>query len=55
MARKVTGKTQPRTFSNGRTIVSERGASAKRARAGSPSKVADLEMQRVSYEILRLV
>jgi methyl-accepting chemotaxis protein len=55
MARKVTGKTQPRTSGNGRTAVSERDAPVQRARAGNPSKSADLEMHRVSQEILRLV
>ena len=55
MARKVTGKKQPRNSGNGSTAVSERGAPVQRARAGSTSKAADLEMQRVSQEILRLV
>jgi methyl-accepting chemotaxis protein len=55
MTRKVSSRRQPRNSGNGRTAVSEHGAQVKRARAGSPSKTTDEEMQRVSQEILRLV
>ena len=55
MVRKVNGKKQPRNSGNGGSAVVEHGAQVARARAGSASKAADLEMQRVSQEILRLV
>jgi methyl-accepting chemotaxis protein len=49
MASKATEKQQPRKAGKSGTTVMER------ARAGSSSKAADMEMQRVSEEILRLV
>ena len=55
MVRKVNGKTQPRNSGNGRSAVVEHGTQVARARAGSASKADNLEMQRVSQEILRLV
>ncbi len=55
MVTKVNGKTQPRKSGNGRSAVVEQGAQVARARADSASKAADLETQRVSQEILRLV
>ncbi len=55
MVRRVNGKTQPRNSGNGRSAVVDHGAQVARARGGSASKAADLEMQRVSQEILRLV
>ena len=55
MARKVPGKLHPRNSGNGSTAVSERGAPVQRAHAGKPSKAADLEMEQMSQEILRLV
>ena len=55
MARKVNGKKQPRNSGNGGTAVVDDGAQVERTRAGSMSKAADSEMERVSQEILRLV
>ena len=55
MARNVNVKKQPRNSGNGGTAVVGDGAQVERTRAGSMSKAADSEMERVSQEILRLV
>ena len=55
MARNVNVKKQPRNSGNGGTAVVGDGAQVERTRAGSMSKAADSEMERLSQEILRLV
>ncbi len=55
MASQVDLKKMPRTSGNGGTAVADHGAQGERARAGSTSKAAGVEMQGLSQEILRLV
>ncbi len=55
MQRKVTGKNRPQGSGNGGSAVLDYSTQGERARAAGSSKTADLEMQRVSQEILRLV
>jgi len=55
MVRKANGKKKPQTSGNGGSAVLDYGARSGRVRADSKSKAVDLEMQRVSQEILRLV
>ena len=55
MASKVTSKKQPRNSGKGSSAVVDRSAPVGGVRAGRNSNTADLEMRRVSQEILRLV
>ena len=55
MASKVNVKKQPRNSGNGGTAVVGHGAPVERARAGNSSTAADVELERVSREISRLV
>ncbi len=55
MVRKVKDKKQPRNTGNGGTAVLDYGAHVERARAGGDSRSADVELERVSKEIQRLV
>jgi len=55
MQRKVNGKSKSQGSSNGGTAVLDYGTQGERVRPANGLKAADLEMQRVSQEILRLV
>ena len=55
MARRVNGKKNPQGSGNGGSVVLDYSAHGERVRAGSASKAGDIELRRVSEEILRLV